>query len=76
MLISTSSSARVLFRMLEPHEIAAAMAFDPDYKVVARTKRDKVRLYGNAVTTPVAEIIVSALVEAVTGEPIDRTPAA
>ncbi len=66
----------VLFRMLEPHEIAAAMAFDPDYKVVARTKRDKVRLYGNAVTPPVAELIVSALVEAITGEPIDYALAA
>lgn len=60
----------VLFRMLEPHEIAAAMAFDPGYKTVATTKRDKVRLYGNAVTPPVAELIVSALVEAVTGEPL------
>jgi DNA (cytosine-5)-methyltransferase 1 len=66
----------VLFRMLEPHEIAAAMAFDPDYKVVARTKRDKVRLYGNAVTPPVAEIIISALVETITDEPIEYTLAA
>lgn len=32
--------------------------------------RDKVRLYGNAVTPPVAELIVSALVEAITGEEI------
>jgi len=62
--------------MLEPHEIAAAMAFDPDYKTVARTKRDKVRLYGNAVTPPVAEIIISALVETITGEPIENAPAA
>jgi hypothetical protein len=46
--------------MLEPYKIAAAMAFDPDYKVVVRSKRDKVRLYGNAVTPPVAEIIISA----------------
>jgi DNA (cytosine-5)-methyltransferase 1 len=61
----------VLFRMLEPHEIAAAMAFDPDYKVVATTKRDKVRLYGNAVTPPVAELIVSALVETITGEALE-----
>ncbi len=66
----------VLFRMLEPHEIAAAMAFDPDYKVVARTKRDKVRLYGNAVTPSVAELIISALVETITGEPIEYALAA
>jgi DNA (cytosine-5)-methyltransferase 1 len=51
--------------------IAAAMAFDPDYRVLARAKRDKVRLYGNAVTPPVAEIIGSALVEAITGEPLE-----
>lgn len=60
----------VLFRMLEPHEIAAAMGFDPHYRVLARSKRHKVRLYGNAVTPPVAELIVSALVEAITGEEI------
>jgi DNA (cytosine-5)-methyltransferase 1 len=47
------------------------MAFDPDYRVLARAKRDKVRLYGNAVTPPVAEIIGSALVEAITGEPLE-----
>ncbi|MFI9824601.1 hypothetical protein ACIHFC_29730 [Streptomyces sp. NPDC052013] len=34
-------------------------------------KRDKVRKFGNAVTPPVAEVIVSALAEAVTGEPLE-----
>lgn len=62
----------VLFRMLEPHEIAAAMAFEPTYRVLAKSKRDKVRLFGNAVTPPVAEVIVSALVECVTGEEVAR----
>ncbi|NED08994.1 DNA cytosine methyltransferase [Streptomyces sp. SID6648] len=60
----------VRFRMLEPHEIGAAMAF-PDTYIVTGSKRDKVRKYGNAVTPPVAEVIVSALVEAVTGEPLE-----
>lgn len=60
----------VLFRMLEPHEVATAMAFDPTYRVLARAKRHKVRLYGNAVTPPVAETIMSALVETITGEPL------
>jgi DNA (cytosine-5)-methyltransferase 1 len=63
--------ADVLFRMLEPHEIATAMAFDRDYRVLARAKRHKVRLYGNAVTPPVAEVLVSALVETVTGESLE-----
>ncbi|MFI6793633.1 DNA cytosine methyltransferase [Nonomuraea sp. NPDC050383] len=61
----------VLFRMLEPHEIGRAMAFGQDY-VVLGNKREKVRQYGNAVTPPVAEIIVSALVEAITGEQLER----
>lgn len=60
----------VRFRMLEPHEIQAAMAF-PDPYIVTGSKRDKVRKLGNAVTPPVAEVIVSALVEAVTGEPLE-----
>ncbi|MDP4501022.1 DNA cytosine methyltransferase [Nonomuraea turcica] len=61
----------VLFRMLEPHEIGRAMAFAQDY-VVLGNKREKVRQYGNAVTPPVAEIIVSALVECITGEELER----
>lgn len=60
----------VLFRMLEPHEIGAAMAFYTDY-VVLGSKREQVRQYGNAVTPPVAEILVSALVEALNGDPMD-----
>jgi hypothetical protein len=41
------------FRMLEPHEVAAAMAFPTGYIPTALTKRDRVRLAGNAVTPPV-----------------------
>ncbi|TDB83419.1 DNA cytosine methyltransferase [Actinomadura sp. KC216] len=61
----------VLFRMLEPHEIGAAMAFAPDY-IVLGNKRQRVRQYGNAVTPPVAEVLVSALVEAITGEDLEQ----
>jgi DNA (cytosine-5)-methyltransferase 1 len=57
----------VLFRMLEPHEIARAMSFADAY-VVLGNKRERVRQYGNAVTPNVAELIISALVEAITGE--------
>jgi DNA (cytosine-5)-methyltransferase 1 len=57
----------VLFRMLEPHEIGAAMAFVHGYEVVG-SKRERVRQYGNAVTPPVAEVLISALTEAITGE--------
>ena len=71
----------VLFRMLEPHEIGRAMSFADDY-IVLGNKRERVRQYGNAVTPNAAEILVCALVEAITGEEIDRhtepaaTPAA
>lgn len=56
-------------RMLEPHEIAAGMAFFPDYRVKGN-KRQQVRGYGNAVTPNVSEVLWSALVECVTGEPV------
>ncbi|YCK35145.1 DNA cytosine methyltransferase [Actinomadura sp. ATCC 39365] len=61
----------VEFRMLEPHEIGRGMAFASNYVVVGN-KRQKVRQYGGAVTPPIAEIIVSALVECVTGESLER----
>jgi DNA (cytosine-5)-methyltransferase 1 len=58
-----------LFRMLEPAEIGRAMAFADAY-IVFGSKREKTRQYGNAVTPPVAEVILSALVEAITGEDV------
>jgi DNA (cytosine-5)-methyltransferase 1 len=60
----------VLFRMLEPHEIGRAMSFADQY-VVLGNKREKVRQYGNAVTPNVAEILVSALVECISGEDLE-----
>ncbi|MBF6388172.1 DNA cytosine methyltransferase [Nocardia farcinica] len=72
-VISEQHIEDVRFRMLEPHEIGRAMAFGEGYVVVG-SKRDKVRQYGNAVTPPCAEVIVSALVEAITGEEIERWP--
>ncbi|WP_255292986.1 DNA cytosine methyltransferase [Streptomyces niveus] len=61
----------VRFRMLEPHEIGRAMSFADEY-IVLGTKRDKVRQYGNAVTPNAAEVILCALVEAVTGDEMER----
>ena len=51
------------FRMLQPHEAAAAMAFPPDY-IWRGTKRERVKLAGNAVTPPVERDIASVIVEA------------
>lgn len=54
------------FRMLEPHEIAAGMSFPTDY-LWAGTKREKVRMAGNAVTPPAARDLVWAVVESLGG---------
>lgn len=50
------------FRMLEPHEIQAAMAFPREFKVLGN-KRDRVRQLGNAVTPPVLKILMERCVE-------------
>lgn len=57
----------VHFRMLEPGEVGTAMAFQPDYEVKGN-KRQRVRQYGNAVTPPMMERLVSLLAECVHGE--------
>lgn len=51
-----------MFRMLEPHEVAAGMAFPRDY-IWAGTRRERVRMAGNAVTPPAARDLVAAVVE-------------
>jgi DNA (cytosine-5)-methyltransferase 1 len=68
---SAVSVEDVLFRMLEPGEIGAAMAFAASYQVLG-SKRERVRQYGNAVTPPVAEVIISALVECISGDELER----
>ena len=62
---------RILYRMLKIEEIAAAMAFEPGYILVAPRHQDKVKLLGNAITPPVIERIASALVECIRGETLD-----
>lgn len=51
-----------LFRMLEPHEVAAGMAFPADYKW-GGNRRERVRLAGNAVTPPTARDLIARLVD-------------
>jgi DNA (cytosine-5)-methyltransferase 1 len=55
-----------LFRMLEPHEVAAGMAFPPDY-IWGGTRRERVKLAGNAVTPPAARDLIAAVAEALGG---------
>lgn len=50
------------FRMLEPHEIGAAMAFPSEYLVLGN-KRERVRQYGNAVTPPVMDAILQRCID-------------
>lgn len=59
----------VFFRMLEPTEITAAMDFPTGYQMLG-TRREQVRLAGNAVTPPAARDIVGLVVETLTGEPV------
>lgn len=51
-----------LFRMLEPHEVAAGMAFPADY-LWEGNRRERVRLAGNAVTPPAARDLMGAVAE-------------
>jgi len=66
-LVSIASQVEdASFRMLEPHEIQAAMAFGADYRVLGN-RRERVRQLGNAVTPPAAEFLVGAVAEALQG---------
>ncbi len=62
---------QVLLRMLKPAEIGLGMAFADDY-IVHGTREQKVMQYGNAVCPPAGEVIVSALVELITGVDLPR----
>lgn len=55
------------FRMLQPHEIGAAMAFPSDYTVTGN-KRDRVKQYGNAVTPPAMDELVTRVVASLAPE--------
>lgn len=52
----------VLFRMLEPREIASAMDFPADYRILGN-RREQVRQAGNAVTPPAARDLVGIVAE-------------
>ncbi|WP_182359442.1 DNA cytosine methyltransferase [Tomitella gaofuii] len=52
----------VRFRMLEPEEVIRAMDFPSGYEVLG-TRRERVRMAGNAVTPPAARDLVSVVSE-------------
>jgi DNA (cytosine-5)-methyltransferase 1 len=56
----------VLFRMLEPREIARAMDFPGGYRILGN-RREQVRQSGNAVTPPAARDLVGVVAESLGG---------
>ncbi|MFC9941239.1 DNA cytosine methyltransferase [Nocardiopsis alba] len=63
------------YRMFTAAEYARAMGFPKEY-VLLGEREDQVRQVGNAVSPPVGRDLVGCQVEALTGERIDRVPAA
>jgi DNA (cytosine-5)-methyltransferase 1 len=57
------------FRMLEPYEVAAAMAFPDGYIPRDLPKKDQIKLAGNAVTPPVMTWIVGRIIRALEDRP-------
>ena len=51
------------FRMLQPAEVQAAMAFRAGYRVLG-SKREQVRQLGNAVTPPVMRLLMARVLDA------------
>ncbi len=64
----------VLFRMFQPHEVAAGMAFPSDYlwqppdRARPVSNRDLVKAAGNAVTPPAARDLIAAVVKSLDHE--------
>jgi DNA (cytosine-5)-methyltransferase 1 len=54
------------FRMLQPHEIQAAMAFPGAYTVLG-TSREKVKQLGNAVTPPIMDMLLERCIATLAG---------
>lgn len=62
-LVEATPQYDILFRMLEPHELAAAMGFDSDEAAYefAGTKTEKVKQIGNAVSVSKMKACVGAI---------------
>ncbi len=48
-------------RMLQPPELRTAMGFPPSFSLGENTRRDKIKLLGNAVCPPVMQAVLSKL---------------
>jgi DNA (cytosine-5)-methyltransferase 1 len=61
-LVKPNSDGDYEMRMLQPPELAAAMGFPPTYKWPKITRREHIKLIGNAVAPPVMRAVVKSLV--------------
>jgi len=52
-----------MMRMLQPEELKLAMGFPKDYRLESGTRRDKIKLMGNAVCPQVMEAIVNTFIK-------------
>jgi DNA (cytosine-5)-methyltransferase 1 len=82
-LVQAAEGYDIMFRMLEPHELAAAMGFTSDDQAYefAGTKTDKIKQIGNAVSVAkmkacVGAIMADAIPDRVAGIAIDGEEAA
>jgi DNA (cytosine-5)-methyltransferase 1 len=64
----------VLFRMFTADEIAGGMAFPSDHRYVDTSHDNRVTMYGNAVTPPVAELLSTMMAEVILGVELERYP--
>ena len=48
-------------RMLQPEELKLAMGWPKDYRIVHGTRRDRVRMIGNAVCPAVMHAVITHL---------------
>lgn len=62
-LVKPNGVGHVL-RMLQPQELASAMGFPDDYNWPDTTRRNRIKLIGNAVSPPVIKAIVERLMQA------------
>jgi DNA (cytosine-5)-methyltransferase 1 len=62
-LVEATPTYDILFRMLEPHELAAAMGFNTDEVTYefAGTKTEKIKQIGNAVSVSKMKACVGAI---------------
>jgi DNA (cytosine-5)-methyltransferase 1 len=60
-LVKPSSSGHVM-RMLQPEELKAAMGWPKSFKTRQGTRRDRIKMAGNAVCPPVMHAIVRGLI--------------